>query len=293
MYLWHIPALYDAAVENPRGPPARARVVLHRGRGALVAAGPARADAPAPDRHAADRLHRLGQGGPGRARARAHLEQPPRSTPTTSGTPRIWGLSPVDDQNVGGVIMMVEQSLTLVIVLVVLFVRMLVRSEAEERRRERLEERAGRRCTRSELATDARTAPYPSSTAPSSISRGPSTRTVPRTDTSDPKRTSPSTASRSQPTSDGGPAGKCALQVRHQLVVLRVEVDHRRLPVALRGQLHPRARRSSRRRPSAATSRSLGGLHGHEAAPRHAHRGRALEHVDRRAHRGLELDHGG
>jgi cytochrome c oxidase assembly factor CtaG len=58
-------------------------------------------------------------------------------------TPRIWGLSPIDDQNVGGVIMMVEQSLTLVLVMVALFVRMLARSEAEERRRERLEERAG------------------------------------------------------------------------------------------------------------------------------------------------------
>ena len=46
----------------------------------------------------------------------------------------------------GGVIMMVEQSLTLVIALVVLFMGMLVRSEAEERRRERLEERAGTLC---------------------------------------------------------------------------------------------------------------------------------------------------
>ena len=44
-------------------------------------------------------------------------------------TPRIWGLSPVEDQNVAGVIMMVEQSLTLAIVLVWQFVRMLTRSE--------------------------------------------------------------------------------------------------------------------------------------------------------------------
>ncbi len=58
-------------------------------------------------------------------------------------TPRIWGLSPVDDQNVGGVIMMLEQSFTLVLVLVFLFVRMLASSETEELRRERLEERAG------------------------------------------------------------------------------------------------------------------------------------------------------
>ena len=57
--------------------------------------------------------------------------------------PRIWGLSPVTDQNVGGAIMMVEQSLTFVLVLVAIFVRMLARSEAEELRRERLEQAAG------------------------------------------------------------------------------------------------------------------------------------------------------
>jgi cytochrome c oxidase assembly factor CtaG len=56
--------------------------------------------------------------------------------------PRIWGLSVVDDQNAGGAIMMVEQSLTFVIALVVLFAGMLTRSEAEEQRRERLEDRA-------------------------------------------------------------------------------------------------------------------------------------------------------
>ena len=38
------------------------------------------------------------------------------------GVPRIWGLSAVDDQNAGGAIMMVEQSLTFVIALVVLFI---------------------------------------------------------------------------------------------------------------------------------------------------------------------------
>jgi putative membrane protein len=56
--------------------------------------------------------------------------------------PRIWGLTAIQDQNVGGAIMMVEQSLTFVIVLVSVFVAMLARSEAEERRRERLEEAA-------------------------------------------------------------------------------------------------------------------------------------------------------
>jgi putative membrane protein len=55
------------------------------------------------------------------------------------GLPRVWGLSPVDDQNVGGAIMMVEQSLTFVIALAILFGRMLTQSETDEVRRERLE----------------------------------------------------------------------------------------------------------------------------------------------------------
>ena len=60
--------------------------------------------------------------------------------PWYEDTPRIWGLNPVEDQNVAGVIMMVEQSLTLVLVMVWVFVRMLARSEQEELRRERLED---------------------------------------------------------------------------------------------------------------------------------------------------------
>ena len=56
--------------------------------------------------------------------------------------PRIWGLSTLEDQNFGGAIMMLEQSLVLVSAFVILFVRMLLQSEEEERRRERLEDAA-------------------------------------------------------------------------------------------------------------------------------------------------------
>ena len=59
-----------------------------------------------------------------------------------SHVPRIWGLSPVEDQNVGGALMLVEQSLVLVTAMTVLFVRMLGQSEEDERRRERLEDAA-------------------------------------------------------------------------------------------------------------------------------------------------------
>ena len=56
--------------------------------------------------------------------------------------PRIWGLSPIEDQNVGGAIMMVEQSIVLVIAFAILFVRMLLQSEQDELRRERFEDAA-------------------------------------------------------------------------------------------------------------------------------------------------------
>jgi putative membrane protein len=58
------------------------------------------------------------------------------------GVPRIWGLSVVQDQNVGGAIMMVEQSLVLVTTFTILFVRMLLQSEEDELRRERYEDAA-------------------------------------------------------------------------------------------------------------------------------------------------------
>ena len=68
--------------------------------------------------------------------------------------PRIWGLSALQDQQVGGAIMMVEQSLVLVTAFTVLFVRMLLQSEEDERRRERLEDAAAiaQRYLRPELA---------------------------------------------------------------------------------------------------------------------------------------------
>jgi cytochrome c oxidase assembly factor CtaG len=59
-----------------------------------------------------------------------------------AGAPRTWGLSPLEDLNVGGVVMMVEQSIVLVIAFAIFFARMIERSEQDQQRRERLE--AGR-----------------------------------------------------------------------------------------------------------------------------------------------------
>jgi putative membrane protein len=48
-----------------------------------------------------------------------------------------WGLSPLDDQRVAGLIMALEQSIVMGIALAYLFVRMLVESEEEDQRAER------------------------------------------------------------------------------------------------------------------------------------------------------------
>jgi putative membrane protein len=139
MYLWHIPAVYDAAVEHPL-----LHLLEHL---SFFAAGIALwwpLVQPIPMRRALTGLQPLGyiaaaKGG----LAALGLFLAWSSTahyPFYEDAPRIWGLTAVEDQNVAGVIMMVEQSMTLVLVMVWVFVRMLARSEQEELRRERLEE---------------------------------------------------------------------------------------------------------------------------------------------------------
>jgi putative membrane protein len=139
MYLWHIPAIYDAAAQYP---------LLHAlEHASFFAAGVALwwpLIQPVPMRNSLTGMQplayiALAKGG----LAALGLFLAWSSTahyPWYEDTPRIWGLNPVEDQNVAGVIMMVEQSLTLVLVMVWVFVRMLARSEQEELRRERLEE---------------------------------------------------------------------------------------------------------------------------------------------------------
>jgi cytochrome c oxidase assembly factor CtaG len=139
MYLWHIPSLYDAAIRHP--------LVHALEHFSFFAAGLALwwpLVRPIPMRRALTGLQPLGyiaaaKGG----LAALGLVLAWSSTayyPFYEDVPRIWGLSAVEDQNVAGVIMMVEQSMTLVLVMVWVFVRMLTRSEQEELRRERLEE---------------------------------------------------------------------------------------------------------------------------------------------------------
>jgi cytochrome c oxidase assembly factor CtaG len=141
MYAWHIPAMYEAALANPL-----VHLVEHA---SFFGAGLAvwwPLVQPVPMRHRLSGLGMVAYIGVakfGLAALGLYL--------TWSSTvlynhyaevPRIWGLSAINDQNAGGAIMMVEQSLTFVIALVVLFARMLAQSEADELRRERREDGA-------------------------------------------------------------------------------------------------------------------------------------------------------
>ena len=141
MYLWHLPPLYDAALESPF-----VHLLEHV---SFFTAGLAvwwPLIQPVPMRRRMEGLWPIAYIGAAKAGLAVLGLYLTWSTdvlyPYYEGVPRIWGLSAIEDQNIGGAIMMVEQSLTFVLVLVAVFVRMLVRSEEEERRRERLEEAA-------------------------------------------------------------------------------------------------------------------------------------------------------
>jgi cytochrome c oxidase assembly factor CtaG len=56
--------------------------------------------------------------------------------------PQVWGLNPGDDQALAGAIMAIEQSIVMGVALAYLFVRALTESEREQQRRERLEDAA-------------------------------------------------------------------------------------------------------------------------------------------------------
>jgi putative membrane protein len=141
MYFWHVPALYDAALENP--------VVHLLEHASFFTAGVCvwwPLIQPVPMRRPLkgfQTVRYIGAAKFGLAALGLYLTWSSSVFyPYYEQVPRIWGLSAVADQNAGGAIMMVEQSVTFVIALAYLFSRMLTQSEVDERRRERLEERA-------------------------------------------------------------------------------------------------------------------------------------------------------
>ncbi len=141
IYLWHIPALYDAALQYPF-----LHALEHM---SFFVAGLALwwpLVQPVPMRRNLEGMGAFGYiAGAKLGLAALGLFLVWSGTVIYThyeSVPRIWGLSALEDQNVGGAIMMVEQSAVLVIAFVVLFVRMLAKSEEDQRRRERLEDRA-------------------------------------------------------------------------------------------------------------------------------------------------------
>lgn len=138
IYFWHIPALYDAALNH-----SAIHAIQHVSffTAGLLVWWPL--IQPVPMRNRLTGMWTFGYIGAAKL-GLASLGMYLTWTSTVAYTyyehvPRIWGLSAISDENVGGAIMMVEQSLLLVSVLAVLFGRMLVQSEQEELRRERLE----------------------------------------------------------------------------------------------------------------------------------------------------------
>ena len=141
MYLWHVPALYEAAIENPL-----VHLIEHA---SFFTAGVAvwwPLVQPLPMRRGLKGLWTVAYiacAKFGLAALGLYLTWSNNLLYDHYATlPRIWGLDPIEDQNAGGAIMMVEQSLTFVIALVALFAGVLTQSEADERRRERLEDSA-------------------------------------------------------------------------------------------------------------------------------------------------------
>ena len=138
MWLWHVPALYDLAVEHTW-----AHLLEHA---SFFTAGLAFwwfLIEPVPPRHRLTGPWSLAylsaakvlMGALGVVLAFA----PDVSYDAYANAPQTWGLSRLEDLNVGGVVMMVEQSLVLVVAFAIYFIRMLERSEADQQRRERFE----------------------------------------------------------------------------------------------------------------------------------------------------------
>lgn len=141
IYFWHIPALYNAAAEN--------EVVHALEHASFFTAGLALwwpLIQPVPMRRRMTGMWPfayIGVAKAGLAGLGLYLTwSQTLAYDHYADVPRIWGLSAIEDQNAGGALMMLEQSVVLLIAFVTLFVGMLSQSEADEQRRERLEEAA-------------------------------------------------------------------------------------------------------------------------------------------------------
>lgn len=135
LYLWHIPALYDAALASPA-----LHALEHL---SFVVAGVAfwwpliqpipmrrRLTGTQPLAYIATAKFGLGLLG-------VYLAFIPQAVYSHYvDLQPIWGLSPLEDQSIGGTLMMIEQSLVLATAFAIFFVKMLAGSERRQLRRE-------------------------------------------------------------------------------------------------------------------------------------------------------------
>ncbi len=138
MWLWHVPALYDAALRN---------TTIHAFEHLCFSAAGTlywwHLLSPIRNRH------RLGGMGPVAYMVSTKLLvgllgivlafAPASFYPFYEHHPRYWGLSPSEDQSMAGLLMALEQSIVMGIALVWVFVQMLSESEREAQREERYE----------------------------------------------------------------------------------------------------------------------------------------------------------
>jgi len=134
--LWHVPALYDAALEHPA-----LHALEHVTFGAVGALYWWHLLSPIRSRH------RLTGMGPVAYMFTAKVLvgllgilltfSPDALYEFYEQRPRYWGMSAVTDQNVGGAVMALQQSLVMGVAMVVLLVRQLTESEREAQRGER------------------------------------------------------------------------------------------------------------------------------------------------------------
>jgi cytochrome c oxidase assembly factor CtaG len=136
MYLWHVPALYDAALEHPA-----VHILEHITFGAIGGLYWWHLLSPIRSRH------RLGGLGPVAYMFSAKIMvgllgilltfSPDALYSFYDNRPRYWGMSATTDQNVGGAVMALQQSIVMGIAMAVLLLRALSESERDAQRAER------------------------------------------------------------------------------------------------------------------------------------------------------------
>ena len=133
LFIWHIPVLYEGAVNNSALHAPRARL-LHRLRDRLVDAGRrSAAGAALVRRRRPGRLHGRRSARRRRCSATSSCGRARCSTPSTSAGDRFWGISPITDQGIAGIVMLIESGIVTLAVLAWAMLRWAARDAEKQR----------------------------------------------------------------------------------------------------------------------------------------------------------------